>query len=258
MGESVNDCAFSPSNMSPNTVQVVFTSTFFWFAKKIWSLNFWIVHWQNSCLADFQLLRQPRGSPPHRLDFLDWQGDLSWPITKNKVPSIYILNFVSSIQCRYLPSTHPPSYKRNVWRTSQQASKAGSTAAEYQANLKKVYTVNTAQVQLFNPGPIFTKTIVRGSGAFTTTSPTSHNSRVAPIIISWGRRGRRVENVEANRFAPRQPLWEDPHMQKGGTWRLKCRKHDTSNVWKELLLAAIGEQFEGSLAEVFSLLMQPC
>ena len=27
MGESVNDCAFSPSNMSPNTVQVVFTTT---------------------------------------------------------------------------------------------------------------------------------------------------------------------------------------------------------------------------------------
>ena len=32
MGESVNDCAFSPSNMSPSTVQVVFftfTSTLF-------------------------------------------------------------------------------------------------------------------------------------------------------------------------------------------------------------------------------------
>ena len=25
----------------------------------------------------------------------------------------------------------------------------------------------------------------------------------------------------------RQPLWEDPHICNGGTWRIKCRKHDT-------------------------------
>ena len=30
----------------------------------------------------------------------------------------------------------------------------------------------------------------------------------------------------------RQPLWEDPHMSNGGTWRIKCRKHDTVSVMR--------------------------
>merc|ERR1712098_922991 len=47
----------------------------------------------------------------------------------------------------------------------------------------------------------------------------------------------------------RPPLWEDPHIMNGGTWRMKCRKGDTVRVWKELLLASIGEQFEDSLAK---------
>ena len=47
----------------------------------------------------------------------------------------------------------------------------------------------------------------------------------------------------------RPPLWEDPHICNGGTWRMKCKKQDTANVWKELLLAAIGEQFEDALAK---------
>ena len=47
----------------------------------------------------------------------------------------------------------------------------------------------------------------------------------------------------------RPALWEDPYLCNGGTWRLKCKKADTVRVWKELLLASIGEQFEESLAK---------
>ncbi|XP_033222896.1 eukaryotic translation initiation factor 4E type 3-like [Belonocnema kinseyi] len=96
---------------------------------------------------------------------------------------------------------------------------SGTTTEEYKANLKKIYTVNTVQSfwAVFNniPNP-------------------------AEIQIRYSYHMMRDD---------RYPLWEEPVNQKGGTWRLKCHKSDTAKVWKEVVLAAIGEQFSESLAE---------
>jgi len=95
----------------------------------------------------------------------------------------------------------------------------GSSAAEYQANLKKVYTVGTVQ------------------GFW---SVFHHIPEVYELPLRSYYHLMRLE---------RQPLWEDPDICNGGTWRFKTRKQDTAMVWKELLLAAIGEQFESSVAQ---------
>ncbi|XP_051163396.1 eukaryotic translation initiation factor 4E type 3-like [Leptopilina boulardi] len=96
---------------------------------------------------------------------------------------------------------------------------SGTTTEEYKANLKKIYTVNTVQSfwAVFNniPNP-------------------------SEIQIRYSYHLMREE---------RYPLWEEPINQRGGTWRLKCHKSETSIVWKEVVLAAIGEQFSENLAE---------
>ncbi|XP_058796856.1 eukaryotic translation initiation factor 4E type 3-like [Phymastichus coffea] len=96
---------------------------------------------------------------------------------------------------------------------------SGTTTEEYKANLKKIYTISTVQSfwAVFNHIP---------------------NANEMQIRYSY-------HLMRDDRY----PLWEEPINQKGGTWRFKCHKSDTATVWKEVILAAIGEQFSDSLAE---------
>ena len=43
----------------------------------------------------------------------------------------------------------------------------------------------------------------------------------------------------------RRPVWEDPLNLSGGKWIIRLRKGVADRLWEDLVLAVIGDQFEG-------------
>lgn len=103
---------------------------------------------------------------------------------------------------------------------------ANATPAEYTENLKEISDVNTVQTfwSVYN----------------NITGPERLTLRCSLHFIHKGVK----------------PLWEDPKNEHGGAWNFRTAKGDTAFVWRELLMALIGEQFEDTIApgdEIFGL-----
>jgi translation initiation factor 4E len=46
-----------------------------------------------------------------------------------------------------------------------------------------------------------------------------------------------------------KPTYEDPANIRGGKWQVRLRKGIAARIWEDLVLAIIGDQFHGPLAE---------
>ncbi|KAF9943074.1 Eukaryotic translation initiation factor 4E type 3 [Mortierella antarctica] len=108
---------------------------------------------------------------------------------------------------------------RNEWVFWHDKFVANATPAEYTENLKEIADVKTVQSfwSVYN----------------NITGPERLTLRCSLHFIHKGVK----------------PLWEDPKNEHGGAWNFRTAKGDTAFVWRELLMALIGEQFEDTISK---------
>ncbi|KAG0322442.1 Eukaryotic translation initiation factor 4E type 3 [Dissophora globulifera] len=116
-------------------------------------------------------------------------------------------------------SVSTPIPLRNEWVFWHDKFVANATPAEYTENLREIADVNTVQSfwSVYN----------------NITGPERLTLRCSLHFIHKGVK----------------PLWEDPKNEHGGAWNFRTAKGDTAFVWRELLMALIGEQFEDTIAK---------
>ena len=105
------------------------------------------------------------------------------------------------------------------WTLWLDRSVPGTTASQYEATLRKVYTFSTIESfwAVFNNIP----------------KPSDVAARYSYHLM------RHVS----------RPRWEDAGNKNGGVWKLKCYKWATNSLWKMLLLDAIGEKLSDNVAD---------
>ncbi|KAL0277817.1 UNVERIFIED_CONTAM: hypothetical protein PYX00_004969 [Menopon gallinae] len=131
-------------------------------------------------------------------------------LSKSPILSYGKLSVVKSEESTGVPLQTP-------WTLWLDKTVRGCSASEYESGLQKIYTFSTIQ----------------GFWAVYNNVPD-----VKDIQTRCSYHLMRDE---------RRPVWEESYNKSGGAWRFRCSKQDTSKVWRELVLAAIGEQFSESL-----------
>uniref|UniRef100_A0A0P5I8M8 Putative Eukaryotic translation initiation factor 4E type n=1 Tax=Daphnia magna TaxID=35525 RepID=A0A0P5I8M8_9CRUS len=114
-------------------------------------------------------------------------------LSQSPALSAQAINTIHDQECSGTPLNTP-------WSWFLDKTVRGVSAAEYEANLKKIYTFSKAE----------------------TFWSVYHNiPSVAEIQMRYSYHLMREE---------RRPLWEEPYNRNGGTWKIKCFKPDTVNT----------------------------
>jgi len=140
----------------------------------------------------------------HQVIQVDDDGASASPLARNL--------FEKTVNTKKNIYSTEPIPLNNPWTFWVDRTERGVNLEQYDANLRRIYTVYT--VQRF------------WAVYYNIPKPSDLQPRSSLHMMR----------------DDRKPVWEEEYNCKGGTFRLRLQKKDSNKVWKELLMAAIGEQ----------------